>query len=567
MPPFRPLVAALLLATAAPVAADLVVLNNGREIQGIVVFETEHRVTLSTPGGEVTLRKDQIERIERGDVATHAAMRVEASLRSGNLASALRALSDAHSSGVEAEVLNEVLERNRDSFLRCVRRLRPSEHTEARHQVRHLRDQGFASPMVQMTFAEAFLELEAPLDASECLILAGFDYLRGEEEHREFAEGFLRRLIRELARQGRYQEAVEQIERLRLINPGEEGEVVGQVPLLHLSAAARARDEERFEDALRLIREELWPTVPEIARNRALLTLRQMAQWAERTGNERQGRVLINRYVAAILPVEAISVGQQLYRSEARRLLDHSDPERALALIRQIPEAERGEDLRRVYLQAQFYSERQKIGGRNPADLFQLSIWAADNELWDESIGLLEQLRENPALKEYADEQLALILTDYDLWILRKALEAFDRGQMQRTLELCNQVETDEGRESSTLREIRELAALARAELQMEIKRKPYDAEVVFQQAERAFFMDDADEAWNLIDVVLSNYPSTPAAERAANLLPDVARQFQVQLLEGRRRTVPSYETLVEHSELRQSEQLDKEIRLLLEAL
>jgi len=554
----------LLLASSA--LADSVTLNNGNRVEGIIVFEDSERLVISTPGGDLNLRISQIAEVVRSSEEENALFRMATALRMGNMAEAMRRIIEAYEADVSPEMLNDALIRQREQFLRGVRALRPTEETEIRHQLRRLRDADFASPQLQVVFAEAFLELDSPLDSSECLMLAGYDYLRDDPEVRDFADEFLRRLVRELARQGRYEEAVRQIERLRLLHPDDDS-AAPQMPLLYLSAAARAREEGRYEDSLRLIREELQPTVPEIARNRALLTMRQMAEWAERTENEPDARRAIQRYVDESILVESIATLHRLYETEAKRMLNNGQPNAALALINQLSEEERGRALELLRLQATFHSERRKIGGRNPADLFQLSIWAADNDLYDEAINLLTELRENPNLKDLADRQMRLILHERDLSVLNQAIAAFDRGQMQRSLDLANSIELDDGRESPVLDDLREVARLARSELRMEIQRKPYDAEVFYQQAERAYFMEQADEAWRLIDLILSSYAETPAAQRATGLLPDVLRLYNFQLLEGKRRSIPDHDRLVSHTDLHQSEQLDREIRLLLEAL
>ena len=57
----------ILLLAALPAAADTIVLKSGRRLQAWNVQERGERYYYETPEGEVSLRKDQVERIERDD--------------------------------------------------------------------------------------------------------------------------------------------------------------------------------------------------------------------------------------------------------------------------------------------------------------------------------------------------------------------------------------------------------------------------------------------------------------------------------------------------------------------
>ena len=59
----------LLLALAAPVPgrADTVVLANGRSFEGVVAEETASQVKIRMPGGELSLPKSQVARVEKAD--------------------------------------------------------------------------------------------------------------------------------------------------------------------------------------------------------------------------------------------------------------------------------------------------------------------------------------------------------------------------------------------------------------------------------------------------------------------------------------------------------------------
>lgn len=548
----------------ARAAGDVVVHRNGQRFEGVIVLETAERVVIRLSGTELSLARELVESIERSGPQENEVLRMESSLRTGNALGAMKALLEARGAGVEGAALEEGLARNEAAFVRALGRLREGERVEARHLLMRLRDDGFAGAGTLVLLARGFLEIGAPLEASACLQLAGLESLQGDESVRAWARPFLRDLIRALAVQGRYAEAVEQIERLRMLA---EEDAVAQLPLLYLAESARARRENRFEAAARILAEDLAPTMPEIARNRAVVTLRAMTAWAEQRGQEREARRVLQTHLLRLIPLEALAARQRLYASQARRHLREGDPVLALRLLEPIPAEERSPELEALLVQAQFDARRETVDEADPEAMFGLALWATDRGLYEDALRTLRRLRENPVLLPLADEQIGLLTKERDMRRMREALALYDSGLPQQALEICVAIEKDEGYESRLREEARQLAELARREIVSDTRRRPYQAEALYQQAERSYFVDNIDEAWKLIDLLLREYGDTPAAERAAGLLPDVAREFEVQLLEGRRRKLPSYESAVSHTIIRQSEQLDQEIQRLLESL
>lgn len=542
--------------------ADAVVHQNGQRFEGIIVLETERRIVIRTPGGELTIPRNKIVSVERSTVSSNAAIEIENALRSEAPVAALRAALQAVEEGVDPESLSYTFIENRTLILRGLRESTKAQQNEARHLLRGLVDTDFASPSALHVMAQAYLELNSPLEASQCLHKAGLETLEENDETREWARDFLRRLVRELVVQGRHKEAVEQIERLRLVDPEN---ARGQLPLLFLSTSARAREDDDFEEACRILHDELAPIMPEIAANRASLTLREMTKWAERHGREKQARELLEIYLMPLIPLESIAARQRLYASQARRHLKEADPLRALRAVQQVPEEERSEELKDLAREADFQARLQDIEETDAPSLFDLGIWASEQGLYDQAHDIFLSVRENDVLRPIVDEQMGLMKKEHDMMLLEHALELYDQGLMEQAVEVCNEMELNPGRETRLERQVQELAELARKELRQESRRRPYQAEAFYQQAERAYFTEDLDLAWRMIDLILSEYADTPAAQRAAALLPDVARQLELQLLEGRRKRVPDYGEAYERESIQKSESLDREIRSLLE--
>ena len=69
---------AIIVLLALPAAADVIVLKSGRRISATDVVEEGNRVSYETPAGRLSIRKDLVERIERGVAATPFGMPAEA---------------------------------------------------------------------------------------------------------------------------------------------------------------------------------------------------------------------------------------------------------------------------------------------------------------------------------------------------------------------------------------------------------------------------------------------------------------------------------------------------------
>src|SRR5690606_3196729 len=83
------LLAVALLLSPAPALADVIHLKNGNWFEGVVIEESEERVVVSTASGDIPLKWDILDRIDRGTEEKNLGLKVGAALKTEN---ALRAL-------------------------------------------------------------------------------------------------------------------------------------------------------------------------------------------------------------------------------------------------------------------------------------------------------------------------------------------------------------------------------------------------------------------------------------------------------------------------------------------
>jgi hypothetical protein len=418
-------------------------------------------------------------------------------------------------------------------------------------------------PQIRVQLARTMAELEAPLEASDLLMSAGIEFLSSDREAGTWARAFLNRTIRRLIYEGRSTDAVEQLERLRLIDSELAG--ISAEPMLALARAAQARDREEFDVALRILNDELADDYPAIAENRTAHVLRRLLIWAEREHTEADAREWLERWVDERMPLEALSARQALILSEAKEAMGTGSPAGALAILEEMPEQQWNEEMRTFWKRARFENERRRLDQTNPAELFKLALWGAENDLIAESINVLESIRVNPLLREAADKQAEQLKHDRDVKILQRAVEAFDAGLMEKVIDICNEMELYPYRESPVQKQAQDLSALARKSILIDQEKRPYIAEAQYQMAERAYMMDRLDESWQTLDTILTQFADTPAAARAVELLPDVARALEMELLEGRRYNLPDAARVDTVLSSRSSELLAEEIRRMIE--
>lgn len=555
----RPLLAATSLAFASVAGADIVQLDNANVLRGRIVQRLEDRLVLQTPTAELILPLERVGSAVEETAGDNAAYFVAEYLKAGR---ALDALTELHRAQVEGHGQESMAAAMRDRvrLLREVRADHDTNPVEFRRLVLAIEAHASTTTELRLAMARAAADIGAQLEATAMLGRVPLDQLRDRPEEHAWAITFLRDSVRRLALDGHYAEAVEKIEQLRLIDP----DSGGQLALLGLAESARLRDRQLFAEALALLATNVAPDFPAIARNRAEIVVRDLVAWATAHEREADARTWA-RDAGDLLADGGLGAENALYGIEAKRLLRQGKPDEALALLEELPDYDRPPELAQLWARARFAVDRREIGDANAARLFELAEWAAERGLEEEAMGALVHVRLNPLLQEAADQRLAQLRNERDLRILEEALAAFDKGLFEQARALCARVtEAGEG-DNDTTRRVRELADLAQKKILLNQQQRPYVAEVHYQQAERAYFLGQLDEADNHLDTILDHYADTPAAARAALLVPDVARARDLQTLERLVRGTPRHDG--EATSSSDLSRLDAELRRLMDAL
>lgn len=558
------LLAAGLAAVLLPVTAgaDRITLANGHVVEGQVLSESREGVRVRTAGGVLTLDPSSIVEIERVEDFENTLMNAETAFRRRRALDAFALLDEARIQGAPRELIREVIEKHNGGIQGTIHAMEREEDKLAMRRVlRRAMYEDLLTPRALFHASQNFFLLDDWTSAAEAIERMPEDEISGDPVLRSWVLDFLRKHVRRQLASGNFEAALSEVERMRRLT----GEGPGtQVPLVLLSHVAAARERHEFGRAFEVLAEELFIEVPEIARNRTVYTIEALRQWAEDTGRYREARVSL-RPIRDVFFMEYMAARNDLLAAEAEYLLARAQPAEAFELLSEVPEGERSAELKEIALRAEHGKRMEELRGGDPLERLRHGRWAAEQGLHDEALQLFEEARANPNLRDISDQLIENTRRKRDTALLDKAQRAYDMGHLHDVMSHTHRILANPEVGSALSEEAERLKDLARRSMRREAEERPYMAEVFFQQAERAHFLQRNEEAFNLLNMILERYADTPAASRAADLYPSVVRSLEISYLEGRIAEIPAHRPRLEA--LQEMDQLGDEVSELLEAL
>lgn len=554
------LCATLLVGSAS---ADRITLSNGRVVDGRVVREDGNIIVVEANGIRLPLDPSSVLSVERTAEWQNLITEAGFALRRGDVLRGIELLELALSSGAPREEARTVLEGGWNSIIEAsASKAARTRREDLSVALGRLMDRDLMTTRTLVLASQSFFELQDYERAATALRRLPPDVLQQPGESRDWALGFMRVYVRRLLTAGDFQRAISAIEDIRRL-ASDAGNA--ELPLLHLARSAEARQRGDFRTALEIIINELDPLTPHIARNRVVYTIQSIRSRARESADWALALEQLEP-IRELYPVEYRLAANEMIESQARQLLDRGEPIPALQLIRTIPADDRSDTLLDLDKRAYYESELARIGETQPLELLKLARWCSENGLYVESLLILERTRSNQTLAELSDELAAITRQRRDTELLDLANTAYRDGFLDEAARYLDGILKDPGRASLVEPEAKTLAELVRKASARAKERRPYDAEVLFQQAERAYYTQSIVESYNLLDLVLRQYPETPAAKRAAALQPDVVRTLEIAYLEGRDVALGKLRS-TEPPDLQKADKLAEEVARLMKAL
>ncbi|MDX2174867.1 MAG: hypothetical protein SF028_00190 [Candidatus Sumerlaeia bacterium] len=550
--------ALLLLAATAP--ADVIHRKVGPPIQGYILSRSDGKVRVRSGGSIIQLRESDIVRIDAAEDAGAGLAELEAQLRGGDPVRAVEAATLRLRGGGDAEELSRLFLRNSFRLMERATALAGNDAIAYRLALRDLAAEDPLPDELRLFIAQVLFQSGDIEHAAAQVRRIAPGWFEGRPIDRDWARRVLLDEVRRLAQSARFGEAIELASGLdEIVDAG----AFRARPLALLAQAADARDSGRADEAMRLLTGELADAVPEVARNRAALLLASLRTTADRDGTHADARA-----VAALardrFPTDAEEAELDLFAREVRWYLDRNDVEGAWYTVNAVELGRRTPELAELAVRVEYLRREAETDRGNPLALFELALWCAANGLLEEAEPLFLESTKNETMRELAVAQLVLVRDAQDTARLEHALERYDAGDLREAGRLAALILAREGRRSAVAREAERLAKLSEDGLETEEKRRPYLAEVEYQQAERAYYLAEFSGALEHLRTILRNYEDTPAAERAKELLPAVRQQIELAYLEGRLRDLPRLDFAVSGEAIGSASRLREEIDALL---
>lgn len=496
---------------AATIArADRIEYIDGRVMEGQIIREDAEFVVIQDGTADFKIPRSLIGRIIQGTPADKWLRSAKARLTSGDSEGAVQDLAAAVTEGVSPESLAAVMVRFDHELAAVIPALALPRRAELHSALDHIAS---AKLPRQGTLVLSRLRLHmefGDVDLIDPLIAElRSDYPEMYEVNRAQLADWFEARVDECLMSGSYDEAIDYLVQLRRLDPARAGD---KRVLLVLQWARRERDQGQFERAIDIYVSQLLEQSPEIARNRILDALEQ-AEFKDREADN-LGRtiVLYERYGLEHSPAVARRKLVDLWNEVGFKHLNAGrlvDAEKAFTRVDQLsPGAARD-----GFLLLEHEERLGELDEKDPLGRYELGEWCMANGLLIQAKQAFLDASETSALRTSAQAQLKFIDNTLNEQELTRLVSLYEKGNY---LDVLNGVHTFKGRPLSKgfRQQAEQLERLTQDAIRLTVAERPQRAEVLWQQAERAFYTRDYATAQSTLRALIERYPDTPAGHR-----------------------------------------------------
>ncbi|MFH0795201.1 MAG: hypothetical protein V2A74_14350 [bacterium] len=511
--------------------ADEVRLKNGNVLIGIVAQETEDWIAVSTSGGEINLERRMVERIVRDSPGVNALRQAEQHVASRNMRGAAGTYLQALELGADRELLGESLLLHGQAISEQLGGAeRWTRNTWTAFLDRLIKERPPGNDLSYLC-GDWYADCGNGKSARRLYLSISPDYYVNNPARRKAVTQYLIALLKSLLAGEEYEEAIEVVVELDRFDP--ERSSSGKA-LIYIQWASREREEGNYRKALELLDEELLPISPAIAMSRIKQTLEAASNAAASDSKKTSETIgLYKRYGVTLLGEAAVRDDlAALYEALGYEALGRGEVLTARSAFEQSNQL-RDEPNPKLSDLCEFEEKRQKLSDEDGIGYYQLGEFAFEKELVQQARDAFEIAARDSRVADNAREQLGFIQTREEFDLLKVAQRSFGAENYAAALD---QLELFVRRypNSSFLSEAQSLSDLCQRRMREKLELRPYAAEVVFQQAERAYFQQDYLACVEALARLLSEYPDAPSAPRARELRDAVLSQLNLSRLEGR---------------------------------
>lgn len=527
----------LLTLAAAPSRADRIEYIDGRVMEGQIVREDAEFVVIQDGTADFKIPRSLISRIIQGTPADKWLRSAKARLSAGDAEGAIQDLAGAVRDGVAPESLAAVMVRFDREIAAVVPVLPVPRREELRSSLACITAAELPRQGTLLLSRLRFHMALGDLPEAEALI----EQLRTahpeiyEVQREELADAFETRVDAHLEA-ARYDEAIDNLVLLRRLDPDRAGD---KRVLLVLQWARRERDQGQFERAIDIYVNQLLQQSPEIARNRIVDALEQAEYLDRESDNLGRTIVLYERYGLEHAPTLARRKLVELWNEVGFKHLNagrFADAEKA---FRRVDDLNPGAS-RDGFLLLEHEERLAGIAGDDPLALYELGEWCMANGLLIQAKQAFLDASETRALRTSAQAQLKFIDNTLNEQELTRLVSLYEQGNY---LEVLNGVHTFKGRPLSKgfRQQAEQLEDLTQEAIRLTVAERPQRAEVLWQQAERAYYTRDYATAQSLLRALIERYPDTPAGLRGEEFYRQIRPTLSLHQIEANPRDRPRH--------------------------
>ncbi len=484
-----------------------ITLNNGSVVSGSIISSDTKTLRFRSDNGILTLRQDRI-----SNVSEPSRTVLTESLTAGSEKFGLNSLlASIAASDVDSSVIDKRIMAHSSGII--------SECSNASTETINLIDtylhdrQSSAPPELYMICAECWKqagEIEPAITQLEKLDHDYPSYIYSVNELREWAAQCLNDGVKSSMQTGDADLGLRCVALLAKLDPEKSNVDQRTLRLAEVASYNKKRD---YANAMRTLMTYVAPIDPRIAMSEGVYILNTM--WPNATETERFKTVQLFTITGTHL--SNAREGLAWYLKYGDMLIRKRDYKEATDLAKQIEIIDLGIALK-LKNRISFYQRYTTLKNDDLKGKYILAGIANDNGLTDEAKAVYEELLKYDESRENAALQLQFIQAKQDKVVFDSITHELEQNHLQTVIQMSDQYLQHQTHKSEMRDKIVAQRELARFKLQQESKLKPAKADVLLQNAERAFLENKYDAAHSQLLELETDYAGTNAAARARDL-------------------------------------------------
>lgn len=518
---------------ASPARADVIQTTDGRLIEGEILARNNEdepgaTITIQAGAARLTLPMAQVKSVTEGEPADKALLRARRAMRESKFDEAASHMAEAIDLDVPGETLAALIMAHDDALIGAAGSLGPIGRRDLTRAVDALAEASYPRPEdLALVRLELNYRLGRDGQARRILNMLGPVFFTERPGARQRLMGWLQERFKSDLKAKRFDEARTALKDTAAIAPND---VKGYRAQYALSRAMAHREDHEFEDALKLYFDLLADDFPILTRQYIELTLVQAEDALGRADRLPEAARLWERYGLPQIPETGAESLTRIWRNEGARRLGEKQYDAARKAY--FEARLHAPDLIAMdLLRCEYHERRDALDADDLVGWYELGVWAHDKAIEAEALEALTKAEPSQIVGANAREYIYQIRLSEAEDKLKAVLDLYEAGEYTgalRELDAFRQERYAPGYLDQALR----LEKMVKDAMRFQAGARPQQAEALFQQAQRAFYMQDYAKADAMLKMIFEHYRGTPVEPRARDFASIVRQKIDLARLE-----------------------------------